>query len=500
MTRGDYAVEQKGATPATAGEWRKIAFGEAIDFAIGGGWGQETAFPGSVKVSVIRGTDFKRILDGDYASVPQRYEKASKVDKRELRPGDVILEISGGSRTSNQSTGRSLLVSERNLNELGNRAIPASFCRLLRFDEEMVDPGYAYYSLQEMYFSGRAELYEQQFTGISTFQFTYFRDSEVLSLSPLPEQRAIAHVLGTLDDKIELNRRMNETLEEMARSLFKSWFVDFDPVRAKAALKQHALGHNAVPDGESGANGAAPAAEWTVERARAYLDAMDPQIADLFPDRLVDSELGEIPEGWEVADIGSLCVSITSGGTPARGNSTFWDHGTIPWYKTGELLDGPLIDSEDHITAAALDKSSAKLWPTGTVLFALYASPTVGRLGILANAGAANQAAAGLVAKPAYGTPFLRRLLITARTGLQSIAVGAAQQNLNQRVLRDFRIVVPDSAVAQIYSRLMASCDKHQVKVFEDIRTLTALRDSLLPALVSGELGKANSYKTILED
>ena len=68
-------------------------------------------------------------------------------------------------------------------------------------------------------------------------------------LPPLPEQRAIAHILGTLDDKIELNRRMNETLEEMARALFKSWFVDFDPVRAKAALKQHALRHRAAPDG-----------------------------------------------------------------------------------------------------------------------------------------------------------------------------------------------------------------------------------------------------------
>ncbi len=90
-----------------------------------------------------------------------------------------------------------------------------------------------------MYLSGRAELYEQQSTGISNFQFTYFLDSEIISLPPLPQQCAIAHILGTLDDKIELNRRMNETLEEMARALFKSWFVDFDPVRAKAALKNH---------------------------------------------------------------------------------------------------------------------------------------------------------------------------------------------------------------------------------------------------------------------
>ena len=83
----------------------------------------------------------------------------------------------------------------------------------------------------------------------------------------MAEQRAIAHILGTLDDKIELNRRMNETLEEMARALFKSWFVDFDPVRAKMEGRDTGL---------------------------------PPDVADLFPDRLVDSELGEIPEGWEV--------------------------------------------------------------------------------------------------------------------------------------------------------------------------------------------------------
>ena len=91
---------------------------------------------------------------------------------------------------------------------------------------------------------------------------------------PLAEQRAIAHILGTLDDKIELNRRMNETLEAMARALFKSWFVDFDPVRAKAEGRDPGL----------------------------------PQpIADLFPDRFEDSELGEIPAGWKVEHCGSTC-------------------------------------------------------------------------------------------------------------------------------------------------------------------------------------------------
>ena len=135
----DYVVLQEGPKRTGTGEWRKVAFGEVVEFAIGGGWGQETRFPESVGVGVIRGTDFKRILAGDYESVPRRFEKASKAERRELQPGDVILEISGGSRKSNQSTGRSFLVSERHLNRLGIRAIPASFCRLLRFDNGQVD-------------------------------------------------------------------------------------------------------------------------------------------------------------------------------------------------------------------------------------------------------------------------------------------------------------------------------------------------------------------------
>ena len=153
-----------------------------------------------------------------------------------------------------------------------------------------------------------------------------------ISVPPLPEQRAIAHILGTLDDKIELNRRMNETLETMAQTLFKSWFVDFDPVRAKMTLKQHhsppqhhsplegesnpqnGFGggnndqatdpdlpppHQSSPDGSPSATPPQGGSDWTVERARAYLDRMDPEVAALFPDKLVDSELGEIPEGWK---------------------------------------------------------------------------------------------------------------------------------------------------------------------------------------------------------
>ncbi len=130
-------------------------------------------------------------------------------------------------------------------------------------------------------------------------------------IPPKSERIAITHILGTLDDKIDLNRKMSETLEAMARALFKSWFVNFDPVRAK-------------------------------------MEGQDPglpkELADLFPSRMVESELGEIPQGWEVGSVESICESISSGGTPARMNPLYWEGGSIPWFKTGELLAWKIRD------------------------------------------------------------------------------------------------------------------------------------------------------------
>ena len=118
-----------------------------------------------------------------------------------------------------------------------------------------------------------------------------------IQVPPLPEQRTIAHILGTLDDKIELNRRMNETLEEMARGLFKSWFIDFDPVRAK------------------------------MDGREPYLP---PEVWSLFPDRLVPLELGDIPKGWEVGVLDDA-IELLSGGTPKTSMPDYWG-GDIPWY------------------------------------------------------------------------------------------------------------------------------------------------------------------------
>ena len=277
---------------------------------------------------------------------------------------------------------------------------------------------------------------------------------------PLQEQRAIAHILGTLDDKIELNRRMSETLEGMARALFKAWFVDFEPVRAKL--------------------------EGRWQRGQS-LPGLPAELYDLFPDRLVDSELGQIPEGWEVGTINDICSSIENGGTPRRMETQYWN-GSIPWFKTGELTDGPLLDSEEKITEIGLAKSSCKLWPTKTILVALYASPTVGRLGILETSATANQACSGLIAKANYGYLYLFYSLLFSRDRLQKIAVGAAQQNISQQVLRQHKIIIASSVIAQFFHRHVEAAYQYQVLLIAESRALAGLCDALLPKLIRGEM------------
>ena len=362
----------------------------------------------------------------------------------EVRPNDVLLNITGDSVARCCQVAADVLPSRVN-----------QHVAIIRPEPKSLDARFLRYVLVSHEYQSR--LLALASAGATRPALTKSMIEELdIPSPPLAEQKAIAAVLGALDDKIELNRRMNATLEAMARALFQSWFVDFDPVRAKL-------------------DGRPPA-------------ALDPATAALFPEHLEDSKLGHLPSGWEVKTIESLCDVITSGGTPARMHKAYWEPATVPWFKTGELMDGPLIDAEEKISEEGLANSSCKLWPEGTILFALYASPTVGRFGVLTKPGTANQAAAALIAKPAYGVPFLMGLLYEARAELQRVAVGAAQQNINQGVLKSHVVIAPPPALAKAYSDKVAPWFEQRIKLAQQSRTLATLRDTLLPKLLSGEL------------
>ena len=268
------------------------------------------------------------------------------------------------------------------------------------------------------------------------------------------EQRTIAHILGTLDDKIELNRRMNETLEAMARALFKSWFVDFDPVRAKMAGRDTGLPQH---------------------------------IADLFPDRMVDSELGEIPEGWEVKSFAET-VEIIGGGTPKTSVSEYWD-GDIPWFSVADAptqSDIWVVDTAKKITRIGIENSSTRILPVGTTI--ISARGTVGRIALVGTPMAMNQSCYGVRSKISAQGLFDYFAIHGIVEILQQRTHGSVFDTITRNTLARVRVVSPFPEFVDAFEELIRPALERIHAGLLETRTLGTLRDTLLPNLISGEL------------
>jgi len=276
---------------------------------------------------------------------------------------------------------------------------------------------------------------------------------------PLAEQKAIAGVLGALDDKIELNRRMNGTLEAMARALFQSWFVDFDPVRAKL-------------------DGRPPT-------------GMDKATADLFPDSFEESSLGRIPKGWETGSI-LRRADLLSGGTPKTDVAAYWN-GDVLWASAKDVSqcgEAFLVSTERTITKLGIEESSTKIIPAfATVVVARGA--TTGRLTMFGHPMAMNQTCYGLRTK--VGAPF--SLYCNARQFIERIVQGGHGSIFDTITTSTFEAT--DVLLAP--NELLLAFDKQVSPLFQQLhanlhqsRTLATLRDTLLPKLLSGELSVAS--------
>ena len=286
-----------------------------------------------------------------------------------------------------------------------------------------------------------------------------------IPIPPSDEQHAIAHILGTLDDKIELNRRMNETLVAMTRALFKSWFVDFDPVRAKVAGRDPGLPKS---------------------------------LADLFPDSFEDSELGEIPKGWRVCFIRDLTSNIQYGFTQSassdlvgprflritdiQGGKVDWS--TVPYCEvTPEEHERYSLKPGDVLVA----RTGAS---TGENIYLSYAPDAV--------------FASYLVRFQFPDLANARLVVAFMRTQAYFEYVaggigGSAQPNASAQVLAGAQLVVPTPSIARMFSDLVVPLDLSIVANAHESRTLTALRDTLLPKLISGEL-RIEDAKRVIHD
>ncbi len=313
-----------------------------------------------------------------------------------------------------------------------------------------LDNSFLYYALTGTVAEMQALTYGTVFDTITKRTF----DNWLIRLPPLAEQRAIAHILGTLDDKIELNRRMNETLEEMARALFKSWFVDFDPVRAKREGR------------------------WRRGESRPGMPA---ELYDIFPDRLAPSELGEIPAGWGVRTVGEVAKESRESVQPQAIES-----GT-PYIALEHMPKRRLALSEWGIA----DKVSSNKFrfKQGDILFGKL-RPYFHKVGIAPLEGVCSTDI--VVVSPASDGWFgfvLGHLSSNAFVDYtDATSTGTRMPRTKWRDMARYKIALPDRALAEAFTIRIQPWVKRIVSAIHESRSLAALRDTLLPKLICGEL------------
>jgi type I restriction enzyme S subunit len=292
---------------------------------------------------------------------------------------------------------------------------------------------------------------------------------------PLPEQRAIAHILGTLDDKIEVNRRMSATLEAMARALFKSWFVDFEPVRAKAEGRDVSSGLS----GTAGDPGGLP-----------------PHLAALFPARLVETEQGELPEGWRLSTIGEE-VRVVGGSTPSTASPEYWD-GDINWTTPKDLstLCAPvLLQTSRKVTESGLATINSGLLPAGALL--LSSRAPIGYLAIAEIPVAINQGFIAMVCESQLSNIFTWLWTSANMKAILAKANGSTFQEISKASFRPLPVFVPTAHVSEAFDALANPLFSRIVQCERESVTLAAVRDTLLPKLISGELRARDADKML---
>jgi len=269
-----------------------------------------------------------------------------------------------------------------------------------------------------------------------------------------PMQVEIGNFYFEVSKRITLLRETNATLEAIAQALFKSWFVDFDPVRAKQ-------------------QGLAPA-------------GMDEATAALFPDGFAATQLGTKPQGWHIAPFTDT-VNVLGGGTPKTAVAEYWG-GDIPWFSVVDAPNGAdtfVVGTEKSITAAGLQNCASRLLPAGTTI--ISARGTVGRLALVGREMAMNQSCYGLRGKAgdSYFTYFTARGLVAS---LKQRSHGSVFDTITRETLASLSVVVPPSALVNQFEAVMAPV---MLRIRENLlqaQTLTTLRDTLLPRLISGRL------------
>lgn len=355
-------------------------------------------------------------------------------------------------------------------------------CCALIVNDEIADFRYVYYLLLQhrAVIKSLATGAAQQ--NLSAAQIRQFR----FAFPDRKAQEYVADVLFGLDDKIALNRRINQTLEAMAQAIFQSWFVDFEPVKAKIAAM--AEGRDPLRAAMSAISG----------KPEAQLDALPPEqyeqlaaTAALFPDEMEESV--EIPMGWVVEPL-SKVIQLIGGGTPKRSEPDYWG-GDVLWFSVKDApSDGDVwvVDTEEKITRLGLQKSSTKLLPVGATI--ISARGTVGKLAMVGKEMAMNQSCYGVIGVSGTGNCFNYFNLKEAVEKLKRNTHGAVFDTITQATFETVSCVRPLNEQLETFEQqVQPLLSEIRAKVIQN-QTLATLRDTLLPKLLSGELSVENLF------
>ena len=422
----EHVVLVEGACSAPAPVWATVTIEDIAEKIAMGPFGSSikvaTFVPGGIPI--ISGQHLRGVRVDDSPGFNfVSDEHAQRLANANVKRGDVVLTHAG-------NIGQAAYISEQSKYD---RYVISQRQFYMRCDRSRVIPEFIalWFSSPE----GQHQLLANSSqVGVPAIAqpVTYLRSVEI-PLPPLSEQRAIAHILGTLDEKIELSRRMSATLESTARALFKSWFVDFDPVHAKMEGRDTCL----------------PKA-----------------VADLFPDRLVDSELGTIPQGWRVEALGEtlkLAYGKALKAEDRRHDGTvpvYGSNGPIGWHDT-RLVQGPGIVVGRKGNPGVVTWASGDFFPIDTTF---YVVPRDGNIAL--------------------------HFLFHALQGheLPSMGSDSAVPGLNRNIAYMNRQIAPPREIVEQFGfyvrRIYARC--HCLSA--ESRTLALLREALLPILVSGAI------------
>ena len=416
---------------------------ETIETFISGDWGNESHTEDTpCEVFCVRGADIEPIKNQDYNHIPKRYISKRSYENKLLQVGDIIVEKSGGSPT--QSTGRVCLITP-NLIEKLQSVDCSNFCAAFRVKKEW-DAEYIYLYIQHFYNMGAFFNFEGKTSGIKNLQLEQAYQAIEIKPISIAEQKKLAKTIRTIDGKTAINRSINQNLTAMAKQLYDYWFVQFDFPNEEGKPYKSSGGEMV----------------WNKKLKR------------------------EIPKGWNISLIKDIATTY-SGGTPKSTNIEYYDNGEIAWINSGELNSPIITKTTNYITKCGLENSSAKLYPSNSILVAMYGA-TAGKVSLLTFEACSNQAVCGVIPTIENMLYYVYFHISSLYSHFITLSTGSARDNISQDTIKNILLPIPTRNILKLFDEKIGSIYQMIVNNYQQIDSLAMQRDELLPLLMNGQV------------